>query len=168
MLHGIGPRVASALVLASAVVALAYAGGVGFNLLIVAAAALMGHEWSRLCNDGAVATGAAVIAGAAVPVAIAAVVEPHVALIAEAEVALIAVAAAPVPVFAVALIAVAAAAVLVFAGAWATGARRLWSAAGVVYISIPCIALVWLRAAPTLGLETIFWLFAVVWATDTG
>ncbi|MFQ5958061.1 MAG: phosphatidate cytidylyltransferase, partial [Alphaproteobacteria bacterium] len=107
--------------------------------------ALMGHEWSRLCNDGAAAVGAAIIAGAAVPVAIAALAGADFALVAAAAVAGV-----------------------VFAVAWATGARRLWSAAGVVYVSIPCIALVWLRADQGLGRETIFWLFAVVWTTDTG
>lgn len=145
MLHGIGPRTVSALVFASVVVAFAYMGGLGFELMVAMAAVLMGYEWSRLCNDGAMAIGAAVAAGGAAPVAVAALAGADVAVIAAA-----------------------AAAAVIYAVAWATGARRLWSAAGVVYISIPCIVLVWLRAAPALGLETVFWLFAVVWATDTG
>lgn len=44
------------------------------------------------------------------------------------------------------------------------GAR--WVAAGVVYIGIPTLSMVWLRDGA--GRDTIFWLFAVVWATDTG
>ncbi len=43
-----------------------------------------------------------------------------------------------------------------------TGGR--WSAIGILYISLPCAALVWLRA--TDGPETLLWLFLVVWVTD--
>ena len=44
--------------------------------------------------------------------------------------------------------------------------RGLWSVAGVVYIALPCFALVWLRLQPH-GFETVIWLFLVVWATDS-
>lgn len=98
-----GLRIVSGLVLATLALALAYLGGVAFNLLLLAAAGLMAYEWRRLCAGGA-----------------------------------------------------------------PSGRTRLqWSAIGLVYIAAPCIALVWLRAEP-LGLETIMWLFAVVWATDIG
>ncbi len=53
------------------------------------------------------------------------------------------------------------------AGAPSAAARARWLAIGLVYVAVPCIALVWLRAEP-LGLETIMWLFGVVWATDIG
>ena len=43
-----------------------------------------------------------------------------------------------------------------------------WITVGFAYIVLPGLALVWLRAHPTLGLETVFWLMAVVWATDIG
>ena len=45
---------------------------------------------------------------------------------------------------------------------------RLWLAVGVVYIAVPCIAIIWLRSDDTIGRETILWLFAVVWANDIG
>lgn len=144
-IDGLGPRVISSLVLAPAVLALAYVGGVYFDLLVLSAAVVMAYEWNLLCNDGATA------AGAALAVAILGVVGG---------------AALGAP--GAALLAVAPAAALGFAVAWATGARRWWSATGVVYIAIPCISLIWLRHAPTFGLETVFWLFAVVWATDVG
>ena len=51
-------------------------------------------------------------------------------------------------------------------GAPSPRARLQWSAIGLVYIAAPCIAILWLRAA--FGWQTIFWLFAVVWATDIG
>ena len=47
---GLGLRVLSGLVLAAAALAFAYAGGVGFNLLVLAAAGLMAFEWRRLCG----------------------------------------------------------------------------------------------------------------------
>lgn len=43
-----------------------------------------------------------------------------------------------------------------------------WWAFGLVYISVPCFALVWLRGDPALGRDTLFWLFGVVWAADSG
>ena len=41
-------------------------------------------------------------------------------------------------------------------------------AAGVAYVGLPMMALVWLRADATHGVEVLFWLFAVVWSADTG
>lgn len=144
-IDGLGPRVISSLVLAPTALAISYVGGISFGLLTLAAAGVMAYEWNRLCNDAAPRTGAvfiAVIVGA--------------------------VGAAALGAANIALLAVVPATVMAFAVAWVTGARRWWSAVGVVYIAIPCISMIWLRHAPAQGLETIFWLFAVVWATDTG
>lgn len=44
----------------------------------------------------------------------------------------------------------------------------LWLAAAAVYIVLPCLALVWLRERPDYGRHLVFWIFCVVWATDTG
>ena len=38
-----------------------------------------------------------------------------------------------------------------------------WVAAGIVYIGVPVVAILWLRDQ---GRETAFWLLLVVWATD--
>lgn len=46
--------------------------------------------------------------------------------------------------------------------------RVSWLAAGLLYIVPPCLALLWLRSDPALGRETLFWLLALVWATDIG
>ena len=46
--------------------------------------------------------------------------------------------------------------------------RWLWLVAGAVYIAVPSITIVWLRADEAVGRQTIFWLFGVVWATDIG
>ena len=53
------------------------------------------------------------------------------------------------------------------ASGWARR-RRLSLAVGAIYIALPCIALIWLRSDAAVGRQTIFWLFAVVWATDIG
>ena len=46
--------------------------------------------------------------------------------------------------------------------------RVAWLVAGLIYIAVPCWALLDLRADPAHGQETLLWLFAVVWAADTG
>lgn len=57
------------------------------------------------------------------------------------------------------------AALLVSVAARAQNLPTLMPVFGVLYVTVPCVALVWLRSLP-LGLETVLWLFAVVWATD--
>jgi len=58
----------------------------------------------------------------------------------------------------------------VAAGATAVAAvarrRRAWSAMGVLYAGVLVLAPAVLRSGPQLGREALFFLFAVVWATD--
>ncbi len=142
---GLRLRLVSALVMVSAAVGLAYVGGLAFGALVLVAAALMAYEWNRLCNGGALPPGGVLVGGVVFAVGAAVWLDPAVGL-------------------AVAALAAATAYALTRMG----HAHALWSAGGVLYIAVPCIAVVWLRAAPNLGLETVFWLFAVVWATDIG
>jgi phosphatidate cytidylyltransferase len=44
----------------------------------------------------------------------------------------------------------------------------LWFGLGVAYVAIPCLAIIALRADPTVGLQQIFWIVALVIAADTG
>ena len=46
--------------------------------------------------------------------------------------------------------------------------RVVWLVTGLIYIVVPCWALLDLRADPAHGRDTLLWLFAVVWAADTG
>lgn len=46
--------------------------------------------------------------------------------------------------------------------------RVRWTAAGIIYVAAAILALIWLRADPVHGRMTVFWLMAVVWATDIG
>jgi phosphatidate cytidylyltransferase len=45
--------------------------------------------------------------------------------------------------------------------------RGLWVVLGIIYIAVPCLALVWLRQHSPHGLEMVIWLMLVVWATDS-
>lgn len=59
-------------------------------------------------------------------------------------------------------------AILVAGAAVATGVPApLWLAAGTAWISLPCLAILWM-AGETNGRATIFWLFAIVWGSDIG
>ncbi|MFP6745423.1 MAG: phosphatidate cytidylyltransferase [Alphaproteobacteria bacterium] len=143
--HGIGLRVVSALVMVPVALGLAYAGGFAFNLLVLGSAVLMVHEWNGL-SSGRASIASAATGGAVVGcVGIAAVGHSDAGL------------AAVIPM-----------AGLTLAAAWLAGMRNVWPPLGVVYVAVPSIAVIWLRADESLGLETIIWLFAVVWATDIG
>lgn len=43
-----------------------------------------------------------------------------------------------------------------------------WLSVGALYIGLPCVAVIWLRSDPLFGRETLFWLLALVWASDSG
>lgn len=49
----------------------------------------------------------------------------------------------------------------------ARGERGVWIALGILYIAVPCLAFVWLRQIVPYGFETVVWLLAVVWSTDS-
>lgn len=44
----------------------------------------------------------------------------------------------------------------------------LWKVAGFFYALVPALALLWVRDRADSGLEVIFWIFIVTWATDIG
>lgn len=52
------------------------------------------------------------------------------------------------------------------AAPWTRG--PLWIVLGLVYVILPCAALIWLRELPDQGRHVVFWLFCAVWSTDTG
>jgi len=45
--------------------------------------------------------------------------------------------------------------------------RGIWVALGILYIAVPCLAFVWLRTLVPHGFQTVVWLLAVVWTTDS-
>jgi phosphatidate cytidylyltransferase len=115
------------------------------TILILLVAAGMGWEWARM--SGARSGPASV----SIVVAILAAVTTLVV-------------ASPLLAIAVAL----AGSVLVWRACRATAAKApLSSAAGMLWIAVPCVALLWLDRDGG-GRITIFWLLGVVWASDIG
>lgn len=143
---GLRARVLSALVLIPTALAAVMFGAPFFDLLVAAAGMLMAWEWTRLCSGGRVGPAGIV----AIATAAAAVVTSY---LFGAERALLVVAGG------------AAAAALVAA---ITRQRPGWMGLGTLYASLPCVAILWLRADPDFGLLTILWLLALVWAIDVG
>jgi phosphatidate cytidylyltransferase len=138
-------RVISAAVLAPLALLLVALGGWPFLALVLFAGAVMLHEWARLIgqHDGPmlVLMGTGVL-GASLFAAL-----------------------GPVG-WAVAWALLWAAA----GGLYAVGRGRpwRWPALGILYLALPCAALVWLRAMPGEGLWLVVWVLIVVWASDSG
>jgi phosphatidate cytidylyltransferase len=137
-------RVLSALVLAPLPIIAIWLGGPFLPILTVAAAIVMAWEWGRLCGGG---TGGPVLIGVVAVAVIAASLEG---------------------IWAGILLALAGA-VLV----WRIASRDLadaplWLAAGTLWVALPCVILLWLVQSGSAGRGTLFWVFAVVWATDIG
>jgi phosphatidate cytidylyltransferase len=43
-----------------------------------------------------------------------------------------------------------------------------WLSGGMIYLGLPCVALIWLRNDPIAGRGVVLWLISVVWAADIG
>lgn len=142
-------RILSALVLAPLVLLALYFGGLALVVLVSVAGAVMGWEWARLCSNG----GKLGSAGLVSIVTLAALAPLFVLF----------------PGSAVAPTVLGFGAAVAAALAVAGGARRdAWLPLGLVYIGFACLALLWLRSVPQGGRELVLWLFAVVWAADSG
>lgn len=48
------------------------------------------------------------------------------------------------------------------------GRPPAWCFVGGFYVVLPCFALIWLRADPAAGRESVLWILLAVWATDIG
>ena len=141
-------RILSAVILAPAVLALEIVGSWSFALLLAVAAVLLALEWRHLIGarfDQRAGDIAGVAAGG---IALAVV---GVAAMGAAEPALL-----------LAVLGAVAAGVVAHLAA----GSPFWTGLGVLYLGLPLLALVWLRALPDVGLFTILWLFLVVWSTD--
>jgi phosphatidate cytidylyltransferase len=139
---GLKTRVLSAAVMLPVAVAAVWFGGWAFAALVVVAAVAMLWEWLRLpgryAHDKMFAGGFGLLASL------------YFAMDGRFDWAL----------------------TIVFSGALVLGVRSsrhfLWHAAGFLYIGLPCLALLWLRNQPEHGLQVVFWLMVIVWATDIG
>lgn len=137
-------RIGSAVVLAPAVLTAVYFGPPYFEVLLAVVAVILAWEWTRLCGAERVLETTAIIAG--VVLATIALMVGGFGLAAYAGLVLGALGLAALD----------------------RGPRRLWLAAGVLYIGVPLVAFAWLRADSAYGRMIALWLLAVVWATDIG
>lgn len=138
------PRLASALVMAAAALALTWIGGLPFRLLAAAGAALVFYEWITMAGGHWRRSTLALVALAATMAAMVAGAEARTLL------ALLGVAVAAVGITGFA--------------AW----RDLNPASALAYAGLPAIALTLLRGSDAPGLLALLFLFAAVWATDIG
>ena len=143
---GLGLRAASAAVLAPVALGTAYLGGPVFIAAVGAAGVLAWLEWRRLLGRPAVDVAAATgVAGLAAVCALFAIVG------------------------AVAAAAAAAVTALAVAGAERGGLQvRAAGLAGAGIVLLLVVATLALRGDDPAGRATVFWLFAVVWASDSG
>lgn len=144
-------RIVSALALAPPAIAAVWFGSPWLPLLTAAAAAGLAWEWGRLCSRTRCSAVAArffrfMLAGVAV--------------------AVVAVAALAGAGFAIATATLGAAMVFRTAGK-STGIEQRWAALGVLWVALPCVALLWL-AEGSGARVTLLWVLAIVWATDIG
>ena len=140
-------RVISAVVLAPVALGAVWAGGLWLTLLTAAAAGLMAAEWTKLCSGGRFGAEGVLLVAAVVLAA--------------------AVAGAGYFGPALAVAGAGAAIVLGICGARGCAAPRLL-AFGALYIGVPCVSILWLSADPATGRAVLFWILALVWATDIG
>jgi phosphatidate cytidylyltransferase len=136
-------RVASAVVLAPVALLAAWLGPPLLSVLVAVAAAGMAWEWTRLCRGGRSdrtdwLVMAAIVAGVAAAAFDATAAGVGIALLGS-----------------------------VLAAVLNRDVAGL-AAAGVLWIALPCIALLWLASDPNIGRSTVLWILALVWATDIG
>ncbi len=145
-------RVASALALAPLPLAAIWFGEPWLALLTGIAGAVMAWEWGRLCRRPSARRFAP----------------------GRPEAELVGVVVLTVAMAAIGPVWAAAAAAVLGAGLVFRTARRgaegeaLWTAAGTLWVALPCICLLWLARDANAGRATLLWLLAVVWATDIG
>jgi phosphatidate cytidylyltransferase len=140
-------RVLSAAALAPLPVAAIWFGSPWLPLLTAIAAAVMAWEWGRICRRGHFGDTGFVLVGVVLTT-----------------VAASALASAGLGV-ATALLGT----VVVFWAAWRE--RDLepeWTAFGALWVTLPCISLLWLARDGPMGRATLLWILGVVWATDIG
>lgn len=139
-------RAASAAVLIPMALAAVWFGGWVLAGLAAAAAALMLREWLRLAESGVfwpLFTLALAIMATAIGLA-------------------------GLNLFGASLLTIVSGAALMGIVAGLAGSAASWAALAIPYIVLPAVAIVWLRAEPHGGAGVVFWLLAVVWATDVG
>ena len=144
---GLSARIVSALILAPLILAGLYAGPPLSGIMIVVVGGVAAWEWARICRrmtwDWIVNLSIGVVVAALV--------------------------AAMAGRYAVAGWVIAAGVLAVPLAAAREGrADAGWLGLGVAYVGLACLAFIWLRDDLPDGLWVVYWLLALVWATDIG
>jgi phosphatidate cytidylyltransferase len=138
-------RVVSALLMAPIALAAVWFGSPWIDALTIAAVAIMAWEWARLCRAGAFdLTGRLVLAVVVLAVLVAATGFVGAAL----------------------AVSVAGAGLVLGISLARNEPAPNLTAVGVLWLAVPCIALLWLARESGSGI--VLWILAVVWATDIG
>lgn len=138
-------RIISALILIPAALAIFYVGGWWLTGVIGILGLIMLHEWTTM-TEGEAASSLLVLEGIAL---VAALIMVNLGW--------------PLRAFLFVLIST----LLIAIAARLMARQALWAGLGILYVSIPCGAILWLRAAPD-GFAWVIWLMVIVWATDIG
>ena len=146
--HGsLRPRVLSAITLAPLPIAAIWFGSPWLPLLTALAGAVMAWEWGRLCRRGRFGATGIVLVG----------------------VVLATIATATLTTLGSAVgFALLGAAIVFWSARRRPDLHPEWTAFGALWVTLPCICLLWLARGGPNGRVTLLWLLAVVWATDIG
>jgi len=146
--HGsLRPRVLSAITLAPLPIAAIWFGSPWLPLLTALAGAVMAWEWGRLCRRGRFGATGIVLVG----------------------VVLATIATATLTTLGSAVgFALLGAAIVFWSARRRPDLHPEWTAFGALWVTLPCICLLWLARGGPNGRATLLWLLAVVWATDIG
>lgn len=142
-------RVVAAVIMIPPVLACVYFGYPVFNIFVAVVVALMAWEWRRIIDSEAFGAKGTVFALVLIGVIIAGSLSQYL-----------------VAISLLSALSVFYAARYVFSAGPAM--RFLWMSFGTLYIGLPTLALIWLRGHGDDGRYTIYWLFVLVWAADTG
>ena len=140
-------RILSALVLVPLALAQVVLGSPSWDIFVGLFGAVMAWEWTRICNRGHLGPAGLVIIATV----------------------LAAVATAAAALYQASFLILIAGGLLGAVTARLTGETAAnWQSLGAVYVGAPCVAALWIRTELDGGLETLLWILALVWATDTG
>ena len=141
------PRVLSAITLAPLPIAAIWFGSPWLPLLTALAGAVMAWEWGRLCRRGRFGATGIVLVG----------------------VVLATIAAATLTTLGFAIgFALLGAGIVLWSARGRLDLHPEWTAFGALWVTLPCICLLWLARGGPNGRATLLWVLAVVWATDIG
>ena len=141
------PRVLSAIALAPLPIAAIWFGSPWLPLLTALAGTVMAWEWGRLCRRGRFGATGIVLVG----------------------VVLATIATATLTTLGLAVgFALLGAGIVFWSARGRPDLHPEWTAFGALWVTLPCICLLWLARGGPSGRATLLWVLAVVWATDIG